>query len=154
MMDPVNGTIALHEFSPTGAYANEVSGVAGNVRGSLAKRAHHPGGFDGTPALIFDIDDTTLTTYDYEIYSNFAFSGTTNGAFVDHAVFPATPGMVNLVTWARDHGYTVFFLPRRYGVVTRAVADAAGPFGHSERRGASKPVPRVATLAGCGSTST
>jgi hypothetical protein len=111
-MDPVNGTVALHEFSATGAYANEVSGITGDVRGYLAKRAKHHD-FDGTPALIFDIDDTTLTTYDYEIYSNFVFNPTTNAAFVNNAVFPATPGMVGLVSWARDHGYTVFFLTGR-----------------------------------------
>jgi hypothetical protein len=112
-LDPVNGTVALHEFSPTGAYANEVTGVTVDTRQYLANRARHPGGFDGTPALVFDIDDTTLTTYDYEIYSNFVFNPTTNAAFVNNAVFPATPGMVSLVTWARDHGYTVFFLTGR-----------------------------------------
>jgi hypothetical protein len=111
--DPVDGSQVLHEFSPTGAYADEVTGVTVDTRQYLAKRAKHPGGFDGDPALVFDIDDTTLTTYDYEIYSNFVFNPTTNGAFVNNAVFPATPGMVNLVSWARDHGYTVFFLTGR-----------------------------------------
>jgi hypothetical protein len=111
-MDPVSGTTALHEFSPTGAYANEVGGITADVRSYLAKRAKH-NDFTGTPSLVFDIDDTTLTTYDYEIYSNFVFNPTTNAAFVNNAVFPATPGMVGLITWARDHGYTVFFLTGR-----------------------------------------
>jgi hypothetical protein len=111
--DPVDGTTVLHEFSPTGAYAKEVTRLTWHVRHYLADRAQHPHGFDGKPALVFDIDDTTLTTYDYEIYSNFVYNPTTNGEFVDAAVFPATPGMVNLVGWARHHDYTVFFLTGR-----------------------------------------
>lgn len=114
--DPVDGTTTLHEFSPTGAYANEVTTITRHVRGYLAARWHHPHGhhgFDGRPALVFDIDDTTLTTYDYEIYSNFVYDPTENAEFVNAAVFPATPGMVDLITWARDHRYTVFFLTGR-----------------------------------------
>jgi hypothetical protein len=114
--DPVDGATMLHEFSPTGAYAKEVTSIARHVRGYLAARSHHQHGhhgFDGRPALIFDIDDTTLTTYDYEIYSNFVYNPTTNADFVNEAVFPATPGMVRLIGWARDHGYTVFFLTGR-----------------------------------------
>jgi hypothetical protein len=111
--DPVDGTTVLHEFSPSGAYAKEVTRLTWHVRHYLAHRAQHPHGFDGKPALVLDIDDTTLTTYDYEIYSNFVYNPTTNGEFVNDAVFPATPGMVNLVNWARDRGYTVFFLTGR-----------------------------------------
>ncbi len=111
--DPVDGSTVLHEFSPTGAYAHEVSGIADQTRSYLDRRSTHPGSFDGKPAIVFDIDDTTLTTYDYEIYSNFVYNPTTNGKFVDNAVFPATPGMVHLTNWARSHGYTVFFLTGR-----------------------------------------
>jgi hypothetical protein len=114
--DPVDGSTVLHEFSPTGAYSHEVSGIAGRVRSYLAFRSSHqhgPGTFDGKPAVIFDIDDTTLTTFDYEIYSNFVFDPDTNAAFVNGAVFPATPGMVRLVRFARGHGYKVFFLTGR-----------------------------------------
>ena len=32
---------------------------------------------------MLDIDDTTLNTYSYEIYSNFVFNSTTNAAFVN-----------------------------------------------------------------------
>jgi hypothetical protein len=111
--DPVDGTTMLHEFSETSAYAKEVKRLSWRVHHYLASRAHHQHSFDGKPALVFDIDDTTLTTYDYEIYSNFVYNPTTNGAFVDNAVFPATPGMVSLISWARNHGYTVFFLTGR-----------------------------------------
>ena len=51
----------------------------------------------GTPAILFDIDDTTLNTYSYEIYSSFVYNPTTNAAFVNAgsaSVFPAVPGMI------------------------------------------------------------
>ena len=41
--------------------------------------------------ILFDIDDTTLNTYSYEIYSNFVFNPTTNANFVN-AGPPRLPG--------------------------------------------------------------
>ena len=72
---------------------------------------------------MLDIDDTSLNTYNYEIYSNFVFNPTTNNAFVDAAAFPAVPGMPGLASRAVTDGYTVFFLtgrrtPRHDGTVT------------------------------------
>jgi HAD superfamily, subfamily IIIB (Acid phosphatase) len=112
-LDPVNGTVQLHTFSPSGAYANEMAGVEADAATYLDKAAKHDKQFSGTPAVLFDIDDTTLNTYSYEIYSNFVFNPATNAAFVNNAVFPATPGMPALVSHARDDGYTVFFLTGR-----------------------------------------
>jgi predicted secreted acid phosphatase len=53
---------------------------------------------DPNKAILFDIDDTTLNTYSYEIYSNFVFNPTTNGYFVNAArpVSSGGPGMVGL----------------------------------------------------------
>src|SRR4051812_32032443 len=117
--DPVTGTTKLHQFSPDGNYAHEVEGIAAGAGKYLAHRVkqhHHQGHFDGTPAVLFDIDDTTLNTYSYEIYSNFVFNPSTNAAFVNAgsaSVFPAVPGMVGLEQKALDEGYQVFFLTGR-----------------------------------------
>jgi predicted secreted acid phosphatase len=62
---------------------------------------------------LFDIDDTTLNTYSYEIYSGFVYNPTTNAAFVNSGVFPAVFGMPDLVQHAVADGYTVFFLTGR-----------------------------------------
>ena len=59
------------------------------------------------------MDDTTLTTWNYEIYSNWDFNFTTNSDFVMNQRFPATPGMVDLVTKAADEGYAIFFITGR-----------------------------------------
>jgi hypothetical protein len=113
--DPVNGATTLHQFSATGSYANEMSGIVADAEKYLGKnRVDRTAG----KAVLFDIDDTTLNTYSYEIYSNFVFNGGTNAAFVNAClttgcVFPAVPHMVDLEQYAVDHGYTVFFLTGR-----------------------------------------
>lgn len=120
--DPVSGTTTLHQFSPTGAYAQQTEGIAAKAEDYLARKAHHHSerghdhGPSGTPAILFDIDDTTLNTYSYEIYSSFVYNPTTNAAFVNagsKSVFPAVPGMTDLEAQAVADGYTVFFLTGR-----------------------------------------
>jgi predicted secreted acid phosphatase len=73
---------------------------------------HHNHG-SKKPALIFDVDDTTLNTYDYEIFSNFAYNPTTNADFVNNADFPRVFAMPGFVNWAHRAGYSIFFLTGR-----------------------------------------
>src|SRR4029078_5737494 len=102
-LDPVAGTVALHQFSPTGAYAGELAGLVSDAEKYLNNPPGSGNGkkVSGTKAILFDIDETTLSKYSYEIYSNFVFNPTTNAAYVNAClttgcVFPATPGMVAL----------------------------------------------------------
>jgi hypothetical protein len=116
-VDPVPNSIdgadiLLHTFSPTGAYAREVAGIQASVGTHLAKVAKQ-GKTTGTPAILFDIDDTTLVTYNYEIYANFVYNPTTNAAFVNSASFPAVPGMPAFAAQAAALGYEVFFMTGR-----------------------------------------
>ncbi|MBO0844848.1 MAG: hypothetical protein J2P22_05470 [Nocardioides sp.] len=115
-MDPVNGTTALHQFNPDGAYAHETEGIAASADTFLTHEAKPTQKHTGKPAILFDIDDTTLNTYSYEIYSNFVYNPTSNAAFVNAgsaAVFPAVPGMADLENDAIAQGYSVFFLTGR-----------------------------------------
>jgi len=106
-LDTVSGD---HFPSPDGNYAHEVEGIEGNAQQYLATHSTHG---QGAPAVVFDVDDTTLNTYNYEIFSGFAFNSTTNADFVNTARFRAVFGMPDLVNWAGSHGYTVFFLTGR-----------------------------------------
>lgn len=115
-VDPVTGIVALHTFNPDGAYAHEMAGVVDDAIKLL--RRPSAGSGTGTKAVLFDVDDTTLNTFSYEIYSNFAFNPATNAAFVDAClttgcVFPAVPHMVDREHYAEANGYTVFFLTGR-----------------------------------------
>jgi predicted secreted acid phosphatase len=73
-------------------------------------------------AIVLDVDDTTLTTWNYELYSNWDFNPTTNAQFVGLTgsppvftgnMFPATPGMVELVSKAKALGYSIFWITGR-----------------------------------------
>jgi predicted secreted acid phosphatase len=110
--DPVNGATVLHQYNPAGAYAHQVEGIAATA----AKKLTHHEKRNPDKAILFDIDDTTLNTYSYEIYSNFVYNPTTNAAFVNAgsaSVFPAVPGMVQLEKTAEAAGYQVYFLTGR-----------------------------------------
>ena len=109
-------TVLLHQYGADSSYAHEVEGIAADAGKYLAHEAKPKQKHTGTPAILFDIDDTTLNTYSYEIYSNFVYNPTTNGYFVNAGsadVFPAVPGMVDLEHKALAQGYEVFFLTGR-----------------------------------------
>ena len=117
-VDPVTGAKDLHTFDPDGAYAHEMAGIVRNATHYLGAAANGRGDRHGhrpaaKKAVLFDVDDTLLTTYNYEIYSNFVYDPTSNAAFVNAGVFPATPHMVALEKYAESKGYTVFFLTGR-----------------------------------------
>ena len=59
-----------------GAYAQEMAGIEDDAVKLLDKRAKQ-GKFSAQPAIVLDVDDTSMNTYNYEIYSNFVFDPTT-----------------------------------------------------------------------------
>jgi hypothetical protein len=90
-------------------YAKEAESVAAS--GERWLNAQHK--THGTKAIVFDVDDTTLLTWNYEIFSNWAFNPTTNAQFVTDQKFAAVFGMVDLANTAEREGYAVFFLTGR-----------------------------------------
>ena len=96
-------------------YAKEARSVAKKGKSWLAANASAP-----NRAIVLDVDDTTLTTWNYELYSNWDFNPATNASFVGLTgstftgnLFPATPGMVSLVDRAQDLGYSIFWITGR-----------------------------------------
>jgi hypothetical protein len=109
-VNPIDGT-PIHTFNPKGAYAKEVAKLVQRADVTLAalRKKHHT----GKRAVLFDVDDTLLNTYSYEIYSNFVYNPTSNAAFVNSGVFRAVPHMVQLEKVSKALGYQVFFLTGR-----------------------------------------
>ena len=89
-------------------YAHEAESVAKQGGDWLAARSKV-----SERAIVLDVDDTTLTTFNYELFSNWDFNPSTNATFVNTELFPAVPGMVDMVQAAKDEGYAVFFLTGR-----------------------------------------
>jgi predicted secreted acid phosphatase len=101
-------------FAPDSPYAQEAEGVAADGAQLLAKKAkwhHHKK--QAMRAIVLDVDDTTLATWNYEIASNWAYNPTTNATFVTEQRFPPVPGMVDMVKAAAAEGYAVFYLTGR-----------------------------------------
>jgi len=97
--------------APDSNYALEAESVAAAGARWLAAQAHKPS--TGTKAIVLDVDDTTLSTWNYELYSNWDYNFGTNSRFVNAELFPPVPGMVEMVNQAAAEGYAVFFLTGR-----------------------------------------
>jgi hypothetical protein len=100
-------------FADDSFYAKEARDAASDGAHYLAARARHHHGRTVMKAIILDVDDTTLATWSYEIFSNWAFNPGTNGTFVTEQRFPAVPGMVDMVKRAAAKGYAIIFLTGR-----------------------------------------
>ncbi len=126
-------TLALNQESN---YAREAESVAAEGAQWLQARA----GKSAKPAIVFDVDDTTLTTYNYELFSNWDYNPGTNAVFVGLTgttftgnLFPATPGMVALAQKAHDLGYAIFWITGRgdaqhAATIANLVSDTAAGF--------------------------
>jgi predicted secreted acid phosphatase len=110
--DPLGTGVAADDSN----YAKEARKVAAEGRRWLAARHH----VHGTKAIILDVDDTSLVTWNYEIFSNWAFNPTTNATFVTEQRFPAVFGMVDLARAAEREGYAIIFLTGRGAAVEAA----------------------------------
>jgi predicted secreted acid phosphatase len=96
-------------FADDSYYAKEARSVAADGKHYLALKHRTK----NTKAILLDVDDTSLATYNYEIASNWAYNPTTNAAYVTGELFPAVPGMVDMVKAAQKQGYAIFFLTGR-----------------------------------------
>jgi hypothetical protein len=103
--DPLSTGVA----AGNGNYAKEVRSVAASGERWLAGQHHSR----GTRAIVLDVDDTTLLTWNYEVFSNWDYNPTSNATFVNEQRFPAVFGMVDMVRTAEREGYAIFFLTGR-----------------------------------------
>jgi len=107
---PVVGTVTVP--SSTSSYAKQMKQIVAGAEGYLAAAIRHHHGA-GKPAVVFDIDDTLLNTYDYEIAEQFGYTPASNLVWINAAAFPAVFYMPQLVSFAASHGCAVFFITGR-----------------------------------------
>ena len=124
-------------------YVREAEGVAKDGANWLGARSNVP-----NKAIVLDVDDTTLATWNYEIFSNWAFNLATNGQFVTDQLFPAVPGMVDMVKQAAAEGYAVFFLTGRGAAQEAATLGNLTSDGVGVDAGYPAPTPLSATEDG------
>jgi predicted secreted acid phosphatase len=100
-----------HWPSPGSSYAMQVQGIEAQAEKYLADKARHAHG--AQQAIVLDVDDTSLSTYNYELETTFVYSPASNAAYIATKTMPAVFGMNNLAVWAQSQGYTVFYLTGR-----------------------------------------
>lgn len=120
-IDSVKATIRAY-YNATGGIADKSSSayitemtalthkwkkkVSTSCRAAAARHRH--------PAVVFDVDDTTLWTYDMEDNAMaFAFDPVLQNQWVQDKRFPAVPGMTKVVKKAKKAGCTVIGLTGR-----------------------------------------
>ncbi|WP_367040605.1 HAD family acid phosphatase [Streptomyces sp. Je 1-332] len=109
--------------SPKSPYAKDLARVQAKARKDIRKAAAHVGGHGKKPAIVLDVDDTALLSFDYEKTTNYTYDNATWDAYVKAAERPAVFGMPELVKYAKSKGVEVFFLTglsesQRAGAVT------------------------------------
>jgi hypothetical protein len=107
---PGVGTVTIP--SATSNYAKQMKRIVSGAEAYLAQAASRYHG-RGKPAVVFDIDDTLLNTYDYTLAEQFGYTSASNQVWVDDAAFPAVFYMPQLVSFAAKHGYSVFYITGR-----------------------------------------
>jgi hypothetical protein len=99
-----------HYASPDSPYAKQVAGIEARAKDYLRTAIRHA---HGKPAIVLDVDDTTLLTYNYELEQGFGYTPATNDTYIRTKTMDAVFGMPQLVDWAADQGVTVFYVTGR-----------------------------------------
>jgi predicted secreted acid phosphatase len=110
------GDTGAAEPSPTSDYAREIGKIEDRAEGRmpiLIQRA------DAPPVLILDVDDTTLSTYNYEVTHDFGFDPVENADYIhNHGMGPVF-GMVDLANYAHSLDIEVFYITGRPNATQR-----------------------------------
>jgi len=92
-----------HRYSPDSQWTRDVTRVCGRAHRFLARRLAEP---VTDPVLILDIDDTALTTYEYQANTGF-------GHRQNREVLPAVEPVRDLARYAHERGVAIFFITER-----------------------------------------
>jgi predicted secreted acid phosphatase len=99
--------IAYHD---SGNWNREISKIDGGAERYLTVRLRHG---VKKPAIVLDIDDTSLSSYPYEVANDFGYDPTIYNQYVFAEKFTAIPGTLALATYAHAHGVKVFLVTGR-----------------------------------------
>ncbi|MFI8851907.1 HAD family acid phosphatase [Streptomyces sp. 891-h] len=105
-----------HYASPHSNYAKQTRRIAAKARKDLEsdlhkyKSAHKP---HKKPAVVFDVDDTTLLTYNFEREIGYHFTPQAQDEYLRTTNMDPVFGMRKLVNWADSKGITVFLVTGR-----------------------------------------
>jgi predicted secreted acid phosphatase len=98
--DPTSG---LYVSSKTSSpYITQLGDIVDGILADLPETA------PTDSAVVFDIDATLLSDFDFEEATHYNYDGTVAGQWVAGHLYPAVPGMTDLVSELVDRGYDVY----------------------------------------------
>lgn len=112
--EPVNlstAKIEVKAYLDSGAYEEDLAAVAGPERRWITKRASQPGA--GKLAVIFDIDETTLSNLKHMQAADWGYQPPQWDAWVRKSAAPAIVPLREVYQTAHSHGVAVFFITGR-----------------------------------------
>lgn len=101
-----------HWPSAQSNYAIQVAGIEHQASKYLADKAKHDSK-GAKKAIVLDVDDTSLSTYNYELETTFVYNPTSNATYIATKTMPAVFGMNTLAQQAAAEGYTIFYITGR-----------------------------------------
>ncbi|WKK22019.1 HAD family acid phosphatase [Streptomyces olivoreticuli] len=103
-----------HYASPDSNYAKQLADIQKKAKAQLERTVKNkPGKKGAKPAIVLDVDDTTLLTYNYELQQGFSFTPASQDAYLKSTDMGPVFGMPQLVNWAQSKGITVFYVTGR-----------------------------------------
>ncbi|MER8073282.1 HAD family acid phosphatase [Streptomyces sp. NPDC094034] len=99
----------VYQASPDSPYAKDLARIEADAKKYIDKTAHTAKQKHAKPAVVFDIDDTLLLSFDYERKTNYTYNSTTWAQYVAQADRPAVFGTPELVKYAKAKGVEVFY---------------------------------------------
>ncbi|SPE49698.1 plant acid phosphatase [Streptomyces netropsis] len=109
-----------HYASPDSNYAKQVADIEKKAKAHLegvvkknAKNGPVAQGKKAKPAIVLDLDDTTLLSYNYELQVGFHFTPESQDAYLKSTDMSPVFGMPKLVNWAKAKGIEVFYVTGR-----------------------------------------
>lgn len=102
-----------HFASPDSNYAKQVAEIEKKAKAQIDRAVRNSKHTKTKPAIVLDLDDTTLLTYNYELQQGFHFTPESQDAYLKSTDMAAVFGMPQLVNWAQSKGVTVFYVTGR-----------------------------------------
>jgi predicted secreted acid phosphatase len=107
------GDTGSQQPSPESSFAADVAAKRQQAKAKLAQALAERANDDSKPAIVLDVDDTTLSTYNYEVLNDFAYDREEAEQYVKENVMDPVFGMPELAQWAEEQGVEVFYLSAR-----------------------------------------
>lgn len=108
----------IREFKESGRWEGEINGLTDQASRYLDSKLGEKD--RSKPALVLDIDDTSLSNYPYELPHDFGFVSSEWNAWAMKSDAPPIAGTLKLYQHAKEKGVAVFFITGRGGMLREA----------------------------------